>query len=113
MKNNTKRSEPLLHNAMKNTETQSQASLPRIVWHWQDLAELPESETHRLKIDVANSNGWIVEKRTTKGYDIYLSTHTFSGEKHEYSTRILRECGWNVTCANWDMPNDQALRPAE
>ena len=90
---------------MEKTETTPQASLPRLVRNWSDLASLPESETHRLEIDVANCNGWIIEKRPIKGYNYYLSTHTFYGGKHEYSTRILRECGWNVVCANWDIPN--------
>jgi hypothetical protein len=38
----------------------------------------------------------------------YLSTHTFYGSQHQRSTQLLRECGWNVTCANWDMPNEKS-----
>lgn len=77
----------------------------RMVRHWSDLAELPESETHRLVIDVENSNGMILDKRDPEAFGHYLSTHTFYGSKHKYSTRLLRRCGFNVTCANWDMPD--------
>lgn len=97
---------------MKNTETQSQASLPRMVRHWADLAALPESETHRLEIEVENCNGWIKDKRAPESLGHYLSTHTFYGLNHEYSTRLLRKCGWNVTCANWDMPNVKLTQDA-
>lgn len=35
----------------------------------------------------------------------YLSTHTFYGSNHKRSTILLRQCGFNVTIANWDAPN--------
>lgn len=81
--------------------------LQRLVRHWQDLADLPESETHRLEISVDRCNGWIKDKRDPEEMGHYLSTHTFYGSNHEASTKLLRECGWNVTCANWDVPNNQ------
>ena len=90
---------------MKNTEDANAGSLHPVVRHWADLAELPESETHRLEINVANCNGWIKDKRNPEEMGHYLSTHTFYGSTHERSTQLLRECGWNVTVANWDMPN--------
>lgn len=96
---------------MKNTETQPRPSRQQLVRHWADLAALPESETHRLEIEVENCNGWIKDKRDPDAFGHYLSTHTFYGSNHAYSTKLLRKCGWNVTCANWDMPNDQAQAP--
>lgn len=89
---------------MKNTTDASVASgsLHRLVRHWRDLAEVPESETHRLEINVEHCNGWIHDKRDPEAFGYYLSTHTFYGSKHEYSTALLRKCGFNVTCANWD-----------
>ena len=90
---------------MKNTENANAGSLHPVVRHWADLAALPESETHRLEIEVENCNGWIKDKRDPEAMGHYLSTHTFYGSNHEYSTQLLRKCGWNVTCANWDMPN--------
>lgn len=80
-------------------------SLPRLVKYWADLAALPESETHRLAIDVEDCNGWIHRKDGSEDMGHYLSTHTFYGSQHKYSTRLLRKCGWNVTCANWDAPD--------
>lgn len=71
---------------------------------WADLAQVPESKTHRLKIDVQCCNGWIEEKGNEEALGHYLSTHTFYGSKHEYSTALLRKCGFNVTIANWDTP---------
>lgn len=87
------------------TEIANAGSLPRLVRHWEDLAALPESETHRLEIDVEGCNGWIKDKRDPNAHWLYLSTHTFYGSCHEQSTKMLRKCGWDVTCENWDMPN--------
>ena len=69
---------------------------------WEALDKIPkESDTHTLEIDVDGCNGWIHPKDDSE-WDIYLSTHTFYGQTHSYSTRILRECGFNVTINNWD-----------
>lgn len=76
-----------------------------LVRDWNDLAALPESETHRLIIDVEGGNGWIKDKRNPKEMGHYLSTHTFYGGTHNYSSALLRRCGFQVTCANWDEPN--------
>jgi len=46
-------------------------------------------------------NGWIKSKHDPE-VRYYLSTHAFYGSKHEDSTLLLRKCGWNVTCDNWD-----------
>ena len=77
----------------------------RHVRHWSDLAEVPESETHRLEIDVEGCNGWIHDKRDPKAFGHYLSTHTFYGRNYRQSTALLRRCGFNVTVDNWDAPN--------
>lgn len=74
----------------------------RLVRSWADLAQVPESKTHRLEIDVESCNGWIKEKGNEDALGHYLSTHTFYGSKHEHSTRLLRQCGFNVTVENWD-----------
>ena len=77
----------------------------RFVRHWADLAEVPESETHRLEIDVEGCNGWIHRKDGKEYMGKYLSTHTFYGSSYRYSTKLLRRCGFAVTLANWDLPN--------
>lgn len=77
----------------------------RFVRHWRDLAEVPESETHRLEISIQRCNGWIKDKRDPDEMGHYLSTHTFYGSTYKESERILRECGFNVTLANWDISN--------
>lgn len=83
-------------------------SVPRLVRNWADLAQIPESETHRLEIDVEFCNGWIFKKGSEDIFDgHYLSTHTFYGSKHKYSTELLRQCGFNVTVDNWDAPSKQ------
>lgn len=80
----------------------SGGSHPRLVRHWADLAEVPESATHRLEINVQNGNGWIKKKGEDERLGIYLSTHTFYGSNYAYMTRRLQECGFNVQLANWD-----------
>jgi hypothetical protein len=74
----------------------------RYVRDWQDLADLPESATHRLEIDVEGCNGWIHRKDGNEYMGHYLSTHTFYGRNHRRSTALLRRCGFNVTVDNWD-----------
>jgi len=78
---------------------------PTFVRHFADLAALPESETHRIEIDEDWYSGWIIDKRNpSHRYGHYLSTHTFYSSEHKHSTELLRSCGFNVTCANWDAP---------
>lgn len=74
----------------------------RFVRNWHDLAEVPDSATHRLKIDVVRCNGWIHRKDGDEFLGKYLSTHTFYGTNYLNSTRLLRRCGFNVTLENWD-----------
>lgn len=94
--------------------TAASGSQYRFVRHWADLAQVPESETHRLEIDVEGCNGWIHRKDGKEFMGQYLSTHTFYGTNHRGSTRLLRRCGFAVTLANWDMPNVkmQTTKPA-
>lgn len=74
----------------------------QIINNWIELAEVPESKTHRLEITPEDGNGWIRPKNDTNGVGEYLSTHTFYGKNHEYSTKLLQKCGFNVTLANLD-----------
>jgi hypothetical protein len=77
---------------------------PKYIKDWNELKE-EKSETHTLKIDVESGNGWIHKKEgkdDNSGYGHYLSTHTFYGSQHEYSTKLLQSCGFNVILANWD-----------
>jgi len=68
--------------------------------HFADLAALPESETHRIEIDKDGQSGWIVDKSISGDVGQYLSPHTFHSANLKRSTRLLRKCGFNVTCAN-------------
>lgn len=80
--------------------------LPRLISDWSELAQVPDSPTHRLEIDVENCNGWIHAKNADPdSLRRYLSTHTFYGTNYKHSTRLLRRCGFNVKLANWDAPN--------
>jgi len=82
-------------------------SPPRLIKDWADLAEISESETHRLEIDLEGCNGWIHRKDGDEFMGEYLSTHTFYGSNYKNSTLLLRRCGFNVTCANWDAPDSK------
>ena len=84
---------------------------PQFISGWTELAQVPESETHFLQIDTRWGNGWIKEKGNPEAFGHYLSTHTFYGMNHRHSTDVLRRCGFNVTCANWDAPQSTPTNP--
>lgn len=87
---------------------------------WHDLkTKIPqESETHILQIN--EYSGWVKPKNPDPeimmryideskpvipqliNKRVYLSTHSFYGSKHEFTTKLLQACGFNVVCANWD-----------
>ena len=82
---------------------------------WEELAKLPnESKTHILEVNVEHSCGNLIAKepkpynhklsfmRQINHQDVYLSTHTFYGNKCKSSSKILRACGFDVELANWD-----------
>lgn len=71
----------------------------RFIKDFEELATVEDSETHKLVIE--NCSGWIVSKATGEN-EHYLSTHTFYGEKHDYSNSLLQNCGFNVELSNWD-----------
>lgn len=77
---------------------------PKYIKDWKELKE-ETSPTHILEIDVEGGNGWVepknIDKESWEGRH-YLSTHTFYGGFHEYSTKLLQSCGFNVVLANWD-----------
>jgi effector-binding domain-containing protein len=77
-----------------------QKEQPKLIKTWAELKEC-KSETHILEID--DCCGWIRKKDGGEDdYGIYLSTHTFYGGTHEWSTKTLQSCGFNVVLANWD-----------
>ena len=76
---------------------------PRLIRNWADLAEVPDSETHHLEIEVEHCNGWIHEKGGDPDkLGDYLSTHTFYGSRYTHYTELLQKRGFNVQLANWD-----------
>ena len=77
----------------------------RFIQDWADLAEVPDSATHRLEIKVEDGKGWVHRKDGKELLGRYLSTHTFYGSNHKFSTWLLRKRGFNVTLANWDAPD--------
>lgn len=74
---------------------------PKLIKTWKELSEVPDSEEFKLEIDVDGCNGFIYRK-SPYGIEEYLSTHTFYGSKHEYSTKTLQALGFNVVIDNWD-----------
>ena len=75
----------------------------KYIKNWEELKDV-ESPTHIIEIDENGGCGWITAKEDDGTWKSkhYLSTHTFYGETHEYSTKILQECGFNIILANWD-----------
>jgi len=70
----------------------------KLIANWKDLAKVPPSETHTLEIE--DYCGWIRDLKTGKAE--YLSTHTFYGKTHEYSTKRLQSCGFDIQLKSWD-----------
>ena len=79
------------------------------------MSKIPnESKTHRLEVNVKGCYGWLISKdhkpykkklsymRNLPHLDVYLSTHTFYGNKYENSTKLLKACGFDVEIDNWD-----------
>jgi len=78
--------------------------MSKLINNWIELAEVPESETHKLQIDWVGdirATGWIVDKVTNK-FEHYLSTHTFYGNSFKDYTKLLNEHGFDIELKNWD-----------
>ena len=78
----------------------------QLINNWKELASVPDSDTHSLRITPEDGNGWIVEVGAedvdSASYSEYLSTHTFYESSHNYSTKLLQKHGFNIQLANWD-----------
>ncbi len=73
-----------------------------LIHNWAELAQVPDSATHRLIINVRNGNGWIEPKSQPNKMEVYLTTHSFYGAQHTRISKRLQERGFNVQLANWD-----------
>jgi len=71
---------------------------PRLINNWDELADIKDSETHRLELE--DCCGWIINKKTEE-LEYYLSTHTFYDSKFQRSTEVLQGYGFNVQIKNW------------
>jgi len=81
-----------------------------LIRNWGELRAIPqESETHILTIEkgCGRLDPKVKLPETSRAnrhynYGHYLSTHTFYGGTHKWSTRILQQCGFDVIIDNWD-----------
>ena len=81
--------------------------MTKLISSWEELAEVPDSDTHVLKI--GDCNGWILRKgKPEDDFGHYLSTHTFYGSEYRRSTALLQSCGFDVEIDNWDKEQDDA-----
>ena len=81
------------------------SEIVKLIKNWEELSRLPDSKTHSLKITPEEGSGWInplIPTDEVLSGQKYLSTHTFYGKTHEYSTRLLQSCGFDVVLVNWD-----------
>ena len=80
--------------------------MAKLIKNWEELAQVPPSDTHYLDISTHGGNGMIVTKKpkSNKHSDKYeyLSTHTFYGKHFQYSTELLQTCGFDDEIDNWD-----------
>ena len=76
---------------------------PVLIKTWDELKECT-SKTHYLEIE--EFSGWAYPKnKKNMEHSMYLSTHTFYGGTHQYSTQELQRRGFNVVIDNWDKNN--------
>ena len=73
--------------------------MSQLIKTWKELSKVPDSEKYTL--DIEEYCGWVRNKETGDT-ETYLSTHTFYGKTHEYSTQLLQGYGFDVEIANWD-----------
>ena len=97
--------------------------MTKLIKNWEELAQIPANDEY--KIIVGDCCGWIIpitdeqmhcepndfacscdsKNMSVQEYyrhHVYLSTHTFYGSHHEYSTKVLQEHGFDVEIDNWD-----------
>lgn len=84
----------------------------KIVKNWQELALIPDSETHYIKVNLDSASGWILRKENLSQEDklrsianglkpqAYLSTHTFYDSHINMSNNTLKKYGFKVTLKN-------------
>lgn len=73
----------------------------KLIKDWVELSQVKSRLDYHLEITPQNGNGWIVDSKSGKSIE-YLSTHTFYGSNYEYSTKLLKRYGFDVTIDNWD-----------
>ena len=77
---------------------------PVLIEDWDGLVGL-ENEKYKLEIDLDGGNGWVIKKGETEEEDngmLYLNTHTFYERNYDWTSKKLREYGFNVQLSNWD-----------
>lgn len=80
-----------------------------LVKTWEELSKVKPNGKYKINVALESCNAWIVPVKETEEterdyfkHHVYLSTHTFYGEKSEYSTKILQKFGWDIEIDNWD-----------
>jgi len=67
---------------------------------WEDLEMLPASETHYIRVKY----GCTAEIRCLSDDSLayYLDSDAFYRSFYERASKLLQDCGFRVTLANWD-----------
>ena len=75
--------------------------------HWQELSQVKPNDKYKLEIDTDMCSGWIKPIQETKEtrenyfkHHVYLSTHAFYENHHEYYSKKLQEFGFNIGLDN-------------
>ena len=98
--------------------------MTKLIKNWEELAQVPANSTYKIIVDKKRCVGWIIpicDEENHEDFDdfichckgripieeffehhVYLSTHTFYGGTYKYSTKVLREHGFDVEIDNWD-----------
>lgn len=80
-----------------------------LVKTWEELSKVKSNDKYKIDVNLEMCNAWIRPIKETEEterdyfkHHVYLSTHTFYGEKYEYSTKILHKFGFDIEIDNWD-----------
>ena len=74
--------------------------MTRLINDWSELARVPDSPTHRIKI-VENWGGWIVNKNTKKE-EYYLSTHIFYKKSGLAGKGVFKKYGFDIEISTYE-----------
>lgn len=98
--------------------------MTRLIRNWEELAQVPANDKYKIIVDKEMYRGWVVpiwdeydkyddfichctnvdmsDIHEYYKHHMYLSTHTFYGNRYKEYTEILQGFGFDIELDNWD-----------